>query len=70
MTVNHQAKAGGSAHTADYHHRLEHGDRVNDVAQVVDGNWMTAAAGAAGLPGDTGFDRLIAIGDISYEITP
>lgn len=67
VTVNYQAKAGNwtpGPYTIDW----SAATKVNDVAQVVDGNWMISAGKArpASLA-DTGFDRLIAVGDISWR---
>jgi hypothetical protein len=37
---------------------------VSDVAQIVDGNWLQEAAGLRTV--QTGYDRLVAIGDLSW----
>ena len=44
--------------------------RIHDVAHVVDGLWSITAGGVS--PEETGYDRLIAIGDVGwrdYEVT-
>lgn len=67
VIVNYQAKAGGwpsQTYTIDW----STATKVNDVAQVVDGNWMISGGKARVTSGDdTGFDRLIAVGDISWR---
>lgn len=68
VTVNYQAKAGGWPTPQTITIDWSTATKVNDVAQVVDGNWMISSGKArpASLA-DTGFDRLIAIGDISWR---
>lgn len=67
VIVNYQPSAGNWT-PQTYTINWSTATKVNDVAQVVDGNWVINAGNArpASLA-DTGFDRLIALGDISWR---
>lgn len=64
VNVNYQAAAGGWAPQA-YTINWAGATKVNDVAQVVDGQWVIESGKARTTV--MGFDRLIAIGDISWR---
>ena len=67
VTVNYQARAG-SWTPGTYITDWSTAAKVNDVAQVVDGDWIISAAKARPTSlAVTGFDRLIAVGDISWR---
>lgn len=64
VTVNYQARPGAwtpGTYTIDW----STASKVTDVAQVVDGNWVINAGKAK--TAAAGFDRLIAIGDMSWR---
>ncbi len=67
VTVNYQARPGTwtpGTYTIDW----STANQINDVAQVVDGNWMISGGSARPVSSAaTGFDRLIAIGDMSWR---
>lgn len=68
VTVNYQARAAGWPTPQTITIDWSTATKVNDVAQVVDGNWMISGGKARPTSlADTGFDRLIAIGDISWR---
>lgn len=64
IIVNYQARAAAWApgvYTTDWSTAA----KIGDIAQIVDGNWMIDAGKVR--PISTGFDRLIAIGDMSWR---
>jgi len=66
VTVNYQSRPGAwtpGTYTIDW----STATKINDVAQVVDGNWILNAGNARPAAATTGFDRLIAIGDMSWR---
>lgn len=66
VTVNYQPFAGNwspGSYTIDFASAAT----VNQVAQVVDGNWVLTGGKVRPATGETGFDRLIAVGDISWR---
>ena len=67
VTVNYQARPGAwtpGNYTIDWTTAA----KINDVAQVVDGNWMISGGKARPTAAAaTGFDRLIAIGDMAWR---
>ncbi|MBP6016427.1 MAG: InlB B-repeat-containing protein [Candidatus Promineofilum sp.] len=68
VIVNYQARAAGWPTPQTITIDWSTATKVNDVAQVVDGNWMISGGKARPTSlADTGFDRLIAIGDISWR---
>lgn len=66
VTVNYQPFAGSwspQTYTIDFASAAT----VNQVAQVVDGNWVIDGGKARPAAGETGYDRLVALGDISWR---
>lgn len=64
--INSQGASWPLPYTADW----STANNVNDIAQVVDGHWVIDGDSARAL--DIGYDRLVAIGDLSwqtYEVT-
>lgn len=66
VTVNYQPYAG-SWSPQTYTINFGTAAQVNDVAQVVDGRWVIDGGKARPAAGETGYDRLIAVGDISWR---
>lgn len=68
VTVNYQARSAGWPTPQTVTIDWSTATKVNDVAQVVDGNWTISGGKARPTSlADTGFDRLIAVGDLSWH---
>lgn len=66
VTVNYQPSAGNwtpQNYTIDFSGATQ----VNQVGQVVDGNWVIDGGKARPAANEIGYDRLIAVGDISWR---
>ncbi len=66
VIINYQPKAGNWT-PGTYTTNFATATQVNQVAQVIDGNWVIDGGKARPTAGQTGYDRLIAVGDISWR---
>ncbi len=64
VTVNYDA---GNTWPLPYSINWSGASSLQNVAQVVDGDWGYTAAGVRPKPGQTGYDRIIDLGDMTWD---